>query len=360
MKKVKRFIPILLLPVFLAGCMDINQRVLDDIQLITAVAYEYIEDDKIKMTVVFPNFQPDKSVKNETLVASSILSKEIRDLGSLQSEKPLVSGKIEVALYERETAEKGIKEILDSLERDPSIGANVFLGVIEGNPEEVLSKQYGNIDNGIFLSNLIEQNVQSGLIHKTNLHQFLYKYHAEGIDPMLPVIEQKGGKINLKAIGLFDDDKLVDQIDKGQFFFMKILLERKGQQDTYAFQFNEDKKAAIYNISSTRKYDIPEPMTNSEIKINLNIKSIVREYSDGSLDKQKIKELEKALKKEIETKSEELLQRFQEKRIDPLGIGEEVRTRTRKWDPKKWEDLYPNLKITVRAKVKILESGVIE
>jgi spore germination protein len=101
-------------------------------------------------------------------------------------------------------------------------------------------------------------------------------------------------------------------------------------------------------------------MTNSEIKININLKAIIREYNDGTLKKQKIKKLENVLKEEIEKNSEEMIRQFQEKGIDPLGIGEEVRTRTREWDQKKWKELYPDIKITVQAKVKITESGVIE
>jgi spore germination protein len=351
----------MLMAVLMSGCMNIDKKVLDDIQLGTAAGYEYMEDDEtIEMTVVYPNFQPDKSVKSETLVASSILSKEIRDKLTLQSDKPLVSGKVEVTLYERRVAEKGIFDLLDTLQRDPSIGTNVYLSVVEGSPKEVLSKQYGNLDNGIYLSNLIEQNIENGLIHKTNLHQFLYKLYADGIDPMLPILEQKGGKIHIKAIGLFDDDKLVDQIEEDEFFFLKILLERKGQKDSYALQYKEDKKASIVNINSKRKYDIPKPMTSSEIKINVKLKSTIREYSNGPLNIQNIKELEKVMVEEIETKTQDMIQRFQELGIDPLGIGEEVRTRTRKWDQKKWEDLYPNIKITVSVNVKILESGVVK
>lgn len=360
MRKFKRLVQILLLPVLLTGCMNIDKRVLDDIQLATAYGYESIDDDQIEVTAVFPSYQPDKSVKNETVTAVSFLSKEMRIKHSLQSEKPLVGGKVEVSLYERKTAEKGIKDLMDTLQRDPSIGSNVYLAVIEGSPKEVLSKQYGNQDNGIFLSNLIEQNIEARVIHKTNLHQFMYKLYAEGIDPVLPIIELKEGKINLKAIGLFDDDKLVDQLEIDEFFFLKILLDRKSQQDAYALQFDEDKKAFIYNVGSIRKYDVPEPMTNSEIKITLKMKSSIREYRNGTLNKKKIKEIEKAMKNKIEKKSEEMILEFQELGIDPLGIGEEVRTRTRKWDQKKWEDLYPNIKITVSAKVKLLESGVIK
>jgi spore germination protein len=360
MRKLKRLLQIILLPVFLTGCMNIDQHILDDVQLVTGAAYEYVDDDMIEVTSVFPNYQPDGSVKNETLTTTAILSKENRDKQSLQSEKPMVSGKLEVALYERETAEKGIVELMDTLSRDPSVGSNVYLAVLDGRPKEVLGKQYGNIDNGIFLSNLIEQNVETGLIHKTNLHIFKYKIYAEGIDPMLPIIEQKEGKLNISAIGLFENDKLVDQIGQEKFFFLTILLDRKGQKDTYSLKTKEGRKASFVNIKSVRVYDIPEPMTNSEIKININLKAIIREYNDGTLKKQKIKKLENVLKEEIEKKSEEMIRQFQEKGIDPLGIGEEVRTRTRKWDQKKWKELYPDIKITVQAKVKIMESGVIE
>ena len=340
--------------------MNIKQQVLDDIQLATGASYEYIDEDKIEVIAVFPNFQPDKSVKNETISASSSLSKEIRDKLSFQSDRPIVSGKVEVTLYEKKTAERGIKELLDTLQRDPSIGSNVFLAVIDGDPEELLSKQYGNTDNGYYLSNLIEQNIETGLIPKTNLHLFLYKLYAEGMDSMLPIIEQKDGKINLKAIGLFDEDRLVDQLGVDDFFYLRILLEHKSQRDSQAFKLIDDKKVSIFNIKTKRKYEIPKPMTNSEIKIKLKIKSIIREYRDGELNNQKIKELEKILKEHIEKKSEELIQQFQEKEIDPLGIGEEVRTRTRQWDQKKWEELYPDIKITVQATVDILESGVID
>lgn len=349
-----------IMPIFLSGCMNIKERVLDDIQLATAAGYEYIDEDKIEVTAVFPNFQLDKSVKNETLVASSILSKEIRDKHSLQSEKPLVSGKLEVTLYEKKTAERGIKDLLDTLQRDPSVGSNVYLAVIEGSPKDLLSKQYGNMDNGIFLSNLIEQNIESGLIHKTNLHQFLYKYYADGIDPMLPIIEKKDGKINLKAIGLFDEDKMVDQIEEKEYFYLKILLNRKGENDTHAIQLDGNTKVSIFNIRSKRKYYIPKPMTNNEIIIEVKLKSMIREYNDGTLTKHKLRELEKAMEEDIKKNSEEMIKKFQEKKIDPLGIGEEVRTRTRKWNKEKWEEIYPDIKISVQVTMDIIESGIIE
>ncbi|MBP2239658.1 spore germination protein [Cytobacillus eiseniae] len=359
MRRIRSLLLIFVSISYLPGCMNIKQRVLDDIQLATAASYEHIEEDTLQNTVVFPNFQTDKTVKNVTLTAKASLSKEIRDKHSLQSDRPIVSGKIEVLLYEKKTAEKGIINLLDTVQRDPSVGLNVYLVVAESNPKELLSKQYGNIDTGMFLSNLIEQNIETGLIHKTNIHQFLYKYYSQGIDPMLPMIKQKDGKIQLHAIGLFDNDKLVDQIDEGKFFFVKILVDSKSENDSYEVKFGEGEKASIFNINSKRKFDIPKPMTNSEITITLKLKSSIREYTNGKLTMGKMKELEQILEKDIKKKSVELIKRFQEKGIDPIGIGNAVKTKTRQWDEKKWDELYLSIPINVNVSVDILESGII-
>jgi len=349
-----------LVSLLLTGCMHIEQEVIDDIQLTTAGGYEYTDDSMILVTTVYPNYQPDKSVINETLTDTAKLSKEARDRLNLQSEKPVVSGKVEVTLYEWETAEKGIFDFLDTLERDPSIGSSIYLGVVDGSPKELLSKQYGNQDNGIYLSNLIEQNIETGQIPKTNLHQFLYKFYADGIDPTLPVLKQEDGKVKLTGIGLFAEDKLVGQLEEEQFFTFKLLLERKGQKGSYSIKLNEDNDISIYNISSGRNFDIQKPMTNSEIIINVNLRATVSEYQDGILNKQKTTRLEKEIKELLEQDSQEMIQQFQEKGIDPLGIGDQVRSRTRNWDPKKWKELYPDLQITVKVNVDLLESGVIE
>lgn len=361
MKKVyNKLFFLLIASVFLTGCMNIDQHVLDDVQLATALGYRYIEDDEIEVTAVFPNFQADKSVKNQAFTATSKLSKEVRGKLSLQSEKPFVSGKIEVALYERKTAEKGIFELLDTLQRDPAVGANVYLAVVEGDPKDFLSKQYGNSDTGLFLSNLIEQNIESGKIPKTNLHIFGNTFYAGGIDPWLPIFDVKNGQIILKQLGLFKGDKIVDQINEEDFFLFKTLLERKSEHDTYALELEEGKKASIYNIDSKRRFDIKDPMTTSEIKITLKMRAIIREFTDGTLDQNKIRELETKMQQEIEQKAEAMIQRFQEQEIDPIGIGEQVRTRTRNWNREKWKELYKDIKISVHVNIHIIESGVIE
>ncbi|MFC5463512.1 Ger(x)C family spore germination protein [Lederbergia graminis] len=358
--RVHAFLLILMSTFLLTGCINLQQRVLDDVQLITALGYAELDEDIIEITAVYPDFQPDKSVKSKIFTVQDTMAKEIQNDINLQSEKPYVAGKIEVILYDKNLSERGISKLLDQFIRNPSIGSKIYLGILEGNPKEILSKQYGKIDNGLFLSNLIEQNIETGLLPKTNFHLFNYALYSDGMDAWLPIIKQKEDTVNISGIGLFKDDKLVDTLREDDFFLFKALLEHKSNHETFSIRLPENEELSIFNISSKRKYNISQPMKPSEIIITLKMKAIIREYSDKHLTGNKIHKLEKDVEKYLKETSEEMIRKFQEHHIDPLGMGEQIRSRTRKWDKDKWYELYPNLQVTIKPEVTIIGSGIIE
>ncbi|WP_078411455.1 Ger(x)C family spore germination protein [Priestia abyssalis] len=346
----------------LSGCMNIEKKILDDVQITTAVGYDAVDKNTIKATVVTPSYQPDKTVKNETFIAVSQLSKEVREKIDRQSDKPFVSGKLEITLYSKELAKEGLIQILDTLQRDPAIGSNLYLAVVEGSTKELLMKQYGNLDNGIYLSNLIDQNIKHGMLPETNLHEFLHAYYSEGADPFLPLLEAKGGKVNIKGIALFDKDKYVDQLESEAAFVFKTMLEKFSNEASFNINLSEEKEeyASVYNISAKRDYKISKPATNPDITIHVKIDAILREFSGERVDKKILQKIERKMTEKIEGKANEMMKEFQKFGIDPLGIGEQIRTRTRTWDKKKWEEIYPDIPIKVKVKVDVTESGVIE
>ncbi|WP_080845877.1 Ger(x)C family spore germination protein [Cytobacillus gottheilii] len=345
---------------FLSGCMNINTNILDEIQLSSATGYELVDENLYEVTVVYPVYQSGGVVKNKTLTTTSDLSKEVRDKLNLKSEKPLLSGKIEVALYGEKLAKKGISPILDSLTRDPSVGSNVVIGVVEGSPKEILEQQYGETDNGIFLSDLIEQNIEAGIIPKTNLHLFMYGHYAEGLDPIAPIIGLANGELTLKAIGLFDHDRLVSQVKEKDFSLLRVLMEHKSKNDSFSVEIDDHERASISVIGTTLKYKITKPMEPSDIHIQLKINAYIREFVDGGLKRIKVEEIEKAFEKDIKERGNRLVKHFQDLGIDPLGVGEEVRTRTRNWDAEKWDDLYSSISIHIEPEISITETGVLE
>ncbi|MBK5502749.1 MULTISPECIES: Ger(x)C family spore germination C-terminal domain-containing protein [unclassified Peribacillus] len=49
---------------------------------------------------------------------------------------------------------------------------------------------------------------------------------------------------------------------------------------------------------------------------------------------------------------------FQEYQVDPIGFGDMVRAKSRKWNYSRFQDMYPHLKTTVNTKVNIIQTGV--
>lgn len=59
--------------------------------------------------------------------------------------------------------------------------------------------------------------------------------------------------------------------------------------------------------------------------------------------------------------SESMIKEFQERGVDPIGFGFEVKSRKRGFDFKKWEEqTYPTVKIDVEAEVRIISTGISE
>jgi spore germination protein len=343
----------------LSSCL--NQKILDDVQLATATGFELGEDeDTIIATAVFPVYKPDLTVENKTYTSTSKLSKIIRDKLNRKSPKPFVSGKIEVALYSKELAEKGIFEITDTFRRDPSTGAKMFLAVVEGDLGKSLKIQYGETDNGMFLSDLIEHNIESGILPKTNLHLFTKAYREEGRDPFLPYIKLSDNEVDIKGVALFKEDQFVGSLEWEESYIFMFLIEKFTSDASLSVKLGEDGVfASVFHIDSKRKYEIKHIENDPSITIKIKTNAIIQEYSGDDVTSKVKKQIERSMEEEIEKKGEEMIKKFQDLKIDPLGIGFQVKHRSRNWSKEKWDELYPAIEVKVEAEVKISEAGVI-
>jgi spore germination protein len=223
-----------------------------------------------------------------------------------------------------------------------------------------LQIQYSDLDNGMFLSDLIEHNIKQGMLPKTNLHNFTKAYYSEGKDPFLPYIKLEGKVVSIKGIALFKGDKYVDYIKEENNFIFKILHEKFAKKSAVTVELDEGSFASIHNISSKSRYNITDPLTEPSINIKVTTEAVIREFTDGEITKETVKKIESKVEEEIIKKGEEMIRKFQELKIDPLGIGNHVKHRTREWDKEKWRDLYPDATIKVEANVKISEFGIID
>ncbi len=352
---MKMFIILLLfISSILTGC--VRTKILDDLHLDSAIGYDYVDKELIEATVVVPIYNPDTSISSETFTETSSLSKEILVKIDSKSPKTVETGKLELILFSSELAGQGIFELVDNFQRDPNVSTNLSLAVVDGEVKEMLTTPFKNEDTGRYVSEIIEQNVNLGLLPKKNLHQFMFDYYATGKDPYLPLLKLENDQVEVSGIALFDKDKLVDQIDFSELFVFTVLAETskngsyKVRNDTY-----------VRNLGSKRKFLVSNNKTNPEITINIQLEGIIRQHSGEKIPHKKLYEkIEKQMEQDIKEQAEILIKKFQALKVDPLGLGEQVRSRTRNWDEKKWNDMYPTINVKVKMDVKITESGVVE
>ncbi|WP_043930565.1 Ger(x)C family spore germination protein [Bacillus sp. EB01] len=343
--------------ILLTGC--VQREVIDDVRLITGLGYDAREGSKVEGTALIPYHLPDQKVENTTLSAISSPSRNIFRIFQKKSQDPIVTGATEVVLFGRDLAEKGISPTLDSLERDPAIGTNNYFAVVDGKAKDILQGDYGKKGNSAYIADLIKQNTKNLDLPKTNMHTFLADFYMVGKSPYLPFIKKNGNKgVELIGLALFKNDKVIDILPPNKLFYFKLMVERYTHGGVrVAMGKNE---AVVRSINSKLKPKLTG-RNPYELTINVEVEGLLEQYTGGPLNKKIRKQIDAALKKQIETTCMELFKRYQEKDIDPIGLGAFVRSRTRNFDQQKWRKTdYPNMQVHVNAKVKLLESGVVE
>ncbi|MGG1401037.1 Ger(x)C family spore germination protein [Bacillus salipaludis] len=349
-------IPVLITALLLVGC--VQKRILDDVNLETGSAYDYV-DGKIRGTALVPVYLPDQAVENKTFTASSDLSRDfLRDI-QRQSSDPLVTGSLKVVLFgEYLSNKKGILDLMDSFQRDPSIGAGLYLAVTEGESKGFLEGNYGKRGNAVYLTNLIKHNMVTKDVPKTNLQRFLFDFNQLGKTPYLPRLKKLDHEqIEISGISFFRYGRVVYSIPAEKMFFFKLLVDDYSQGTLKVTLVKES--AAIESIRSKYKMKLTsrDPLT---VNVRVKLNAVLKEYSGKKVSPKEIKEIESRVEKKIESECENLIKEFKEKNIDPVGFGHFIKSKTRNFSFSKWKTDYPNLKVNFHADVTIMESGVIE
>lgn len=343
--------------VFLSGCVE--QQVIDKLNIETAQGYDLEESNLLKGTILYSQYLPDKSVQNQTLSTIAKTSRDVLSDLEKNSNKPLVTGGLQVVLFSDSISKHGFVSLVDSLQRDPNIGSRILLAVTEGSAENVLKGIYGYEGNGTYISDMLKHNIERRDVPKVNLHLFGAYYEQIGRDPYLPLIQKKGmNQLKLTGIALFKEDKYVKKIPSNKMFYFKLLVDKysEGSQVVEVGKY----QAVVRSIHSKNKFKVNKQKSPYEIIIHIKVNAVVREYSGQKATYPVIKRIEKKMEKDIKKESLKMLKSFQKKGIDPVGIGFRVKTSTKHFNHQLWKKQYKNVTFKVIPEVQIMESGTVE
>ncbi|MGP4080138.1 Ger(x)C family spore germination protein [Pseudalkalibacillus sp. R45] len=334
---------------------------IEDVAIIQVEGYDYIDDEQIEGTISIPQFsrvETGATISEKYFSAEGETLKEIHGKLQGKSSRPLIHGKTTVNLYEEELARNDISFLLDNLIRDASIGRDVYLGVVKGSTKELIETEFSaNERTSRYITGLLKNNTMENF-PTTNLHDFAYAYSSAGMDGFLPILKKKGEHVELDGIAFFKKGTYVHSVPFSDSFLFKIMKEdfkygnRKVEYKEHDY--------IIENIGSEVKYHVIEGIDNPKFQIEINLNGILNEVTRFKMpkDPKLIPKLEKKFAANLEKNCLSMLGELQEKDIDPLGLGNVMKSRERKFVHKQWKEKYPFAQIEVKVNVEILETGI--
>ncbi|HEY4553594.1 MAG TPA: Ger(x)C family spore germination protein [Bacillaceae bacterium] len=340
---------------FLTGC--VQQKVVDEVNMIMAGGIDYTKENKMEVTALFADYLPDRKIKNTTLTVSMRRDSEIMDYLDRESSRPVLMGDMDALLLGRKTVEGGIYPIVDTLQREADIPSRLQIAIVDGTAKEVLKGKYSSEGVGKYIYELIEHNSENRDVPRTNLHLFASDFYQKGNDAFLPIIKKvKGQNLQIAGVGVFKGDKLAHEIPIQKLYYFKMLVDNHTRGST---DVQMKKDSAVMNNIRT-KSRIKADYDKLTVHIHFDVVGVVRRYTGERANEKVLNEIKKTLAKQIEEECLSLLKEFQDENVDPVSIERKMRQQNRNFDKKRWKDQYKEVKFSISTNIKITESGTVE
>ncbi|WP_404350921.1 Ger(x)C family spore germination protein [Sutcliffiella horikoshii] len=344
---------------FLTGCLE--KEIVDDINIESVEGFDLIGENEVMGTFVVPVYQADKKIVNETFSAISQLNKDILRSAQKESSVPIVNGSLELVLFNKAMAEKGILQLVDGLQRDASIGTGLYLAIVDGETKDLLEQNLGTRGTGDHLFNLLKHNIDRRDVPKTNMHIFMSDYFQKGKDPNLPILKKTEDSAEIVGVAVMKEDKYEMTIPNEKLFYFKTLVDKHSYGTVSLEVDGKEEFVSIRSIKTNRKFKVKWEGETPSINITVSLDGAVREYTGNKVTPKELKEFQKLLEDKIIKESESMIKEFQEKGVDPIGLGYQAKSRKRGFDYKKWKDeTYPTLRVQVDADVRLISTGITE
>ncbi|MGN7414990.1 Ger(x)C family spore germination protein [Paenibacillus sp. SAF-068] len=380
-RKFRAALMLLLCTLFIAGCWD--RKEINDIAFVIGIAVDKEEENyRSSLQIALPGQSGSTGSSgggggtsgDKSWFMLSNTAKTLRGT-SLEGQKSL-SRKIYYAhrrtmLIGEDLARDGVAPMLDLFTRYPLNRLSALPVVTKGAAYEVMDTD-APIEK--FPSEMVRELCFLNMRNPRSLKTFIDAILSEGVDPFLPVASKvsnvpegwKDAKTNIKLDGLaiFKKDKLVGMIDKapadalilamGEANAPEIMVKAPGGEGNMFIKLNENNASLHPHIKDDKVV----------VNVELYAKGVLvdNESNYGDRRENEIVKLNEAIHEKIKSDIEEGVRLVQEKyHADILGIGRSIHQHLpAEWDKMKarWDDIYPEVKVTVTPHVIIENVGV--
>lgn len=364
-----KLISIVLIFFSLCGCLPTS--IVDDILIIEGEGYDYIGNGNIIGTITMPNFEqsgnqgsqgaglPTTASMIRYLSGKTYNGKSLADKFQAEGQKVVRPGKIRLILFNKRLAKYGLSRELAFRNRDPDTPRDMTIAVVDGSCKELMTatNYQTQIPVARYVQDMIIQNNEQDY-PDTDMASFLYSYYGPYMDPFMPIIKKSGDHLEMRGLALFKHDKYAMSIKDDQVFLFKMLYQ-SFDQGVYDFQYAPGKHVVLRNVRTTIHYQVKDGNSSSpDIIAYTKVLGQVRQASPEAISKFSAPSMSIRLEKHLQNRADRLVQQFQKKGIDPLQLGEQVRSFTYHFDGKTWKERYPHAHFHSRVDVNIVQTGI--
>lgn len=356
----------------LSGCSpEIERPSLEDMALIGVLGFDYINDEKVKVSVSTP--VPSTHSKETTQVYSTIatVTSEAMLKMSSMAERTMSLSQLRVILFSEEYARKvGIRKAIIDLYRNPIVGENAFVAIVKGTAEEIIRATYKNKPElNIYLNNLLRPRVETAFSSFTSIQDGVYMMTNEVSDPNLPYLVKENDDVQITKVALFREDKMVGFVSQREGKLVQALLGRN-RLPRMSFQFQEKtgegsrtEQVVFDFVWSKSKVKSNGNLDHPMINITLEMRGVLVGYT-GTKDLKRsneINHLKKQLESEIKKETMKLLQRLQKEGVDPASLEESFRQKYHgEWTRAMGMELYQKAGFNIKVGMEIIGYGTIK
>ncbi|ABS41428.1 Ger(x)C family spore germination protein [Clostridium botulinum] len=328
--------------------------------------------DKIKVTYAFPDISklgPEKggTAVNKTMSVDAYSMQDSIDKVINKSSRNLNFGHLKLMVLNTSILDYSntFKEVIDYLQRQPSINRMIYIVFSEDKSEEILKfkpSMEKSVEN--YIIGILENNKKNNTSSPLTLNEFLEET-SENNTALIPVIniDKKSKDLKISKVAVIKDDKIKGYISTEQANSIQLINKKfKGGTRTII----RDGSPLDYSIeNSDRRIKIKDKKKLS-FDIKLNLEGQIKGYN---IDKQisskgNIKEIEDNLNKAVTQDIKEVIRVSQaEYNTDILDLGEFIH----KYHPKlwkeikgNWNELYKTVDINVSVDTKVRRIGGIK
>lgn len=357
---LQKLIPAIMLVALLTSCTD--QYIVNKIKLIQTISYD-TNRNGVKSAVIIGDYKKKGETELQLLETESNSNFDIIPRLDTKINEPIVYGQLGMVLFGKDYAKNGIWNVIHTLCHDAKISTRLQVGVAEGDASELL-RIIQKSQVPFFLSDMIEQNIKNGNLPMMNLHTTLFNFYGEGRDVFLPHLAIEQGEIKIDGLALFRSDKYIANINNRDALLLKMLLDRS-KNGSYMVPLKKGNQTdedfiLIHRIDSNVHYIVNRLEPIPAVTIRLNLKTEVKHYPSWFhlTTKVQMQQLEKTMGDYFEDEIQKLLSFCKKNKVDPVGLGDLIRSRSKEWNEQNFQKVYPSLETKVSVKLSIVPTGV--